>query len=163
MLRRPAVWKFMGVMLAAWKTRRPQSWSHARRYANFSLLAGLLGLALSFWLFRDRVGLVGNTLGWPVLSFALGLLVFAGAGRDSVIGRLDIPLTAWLATISYSLYLMHKQTYHLIQTWWGSNLTGTGLFAVFVYGGTAVLTGAALHYAVELPCLRLRKTLLPRS
>jgi peptidoglycan/LPS O-acetylase OafA/YrhL len=148
-----------GVVLAAWKTWRPDSWAHARRYANLSLLAGILIVTLSFWLFRDRGSLLGNTIGWPMLSLGLGLLVFAGAGRDSLIGRKAIPMAGWLAAISYSLYLVHKAMYHVVQVTWGSILTGHGLLAFLVYGSTAITAGAALHYAVERPFLYLREQL----
>lgn len=152
-----------GVALAVWKTMWPQAWQHARRYANLSLLAGLAVMALSFWLFQDRVGFLGNTMGWPVLSFGLGLLVFAGAGRDSLIGRRSLPLMGWLAAISYSLYLVHKATYHLVQERWGAQLADSGLLAVLVYGGVALLAGAALHYSVERPFVRLRLRLADRA
>ena len=95
-------------------------WLRARRYANLSMVAGVLVLAMAFWLFRERVGLVGNALGWPVLSLGLGLLVFAAAGRDSLIGRREVPLAGWLAAISYGLYLVHKAIYHLVQARWGA-------------------------------------------
>jgi peptidoglycan/LPS O-acetylase OafA/YrhL len=145
-----------GVALAAWKTFRPQVWLAARRYANLSLLGGLLMMALSFWLFEDRTGMLGNTIGWPVVSVGLGLLVFAGADRDSLIGKRNVPLVGWLAAISYSLYLMHKATYHLVQEQWGANLAGAGFLAFLAYAGSALLAGAALHYTVERPCLELR-------
>ena len=151
-----------GVALAAWKTFRPQSWLVARRYANLSLFSGVLVMALSFWLFQDRTGLVGNTIGWPVLSLGLGLLVFAGADRDSFIGRGRVPIASWLAAISYSLYLMHKATYHLVQGYWGTQLAGTGFLAFLAYGSTAILAGAILHYAVEQPFLKLRVRLATR-
>lgn len=151
-----------GVGLAAWKTFRPRAWLTARRFANLSLLAGIVVLALSFWLFRDRTGLLGNTIGWPVLSLGLGLLVFAGADRDSFLGRGCLPIANWLAAISYSLYLMHKATYHLVQEYWGAQLAGTGLLAFLVYGGTAIVAGAALHYAVERPFLKFRVRLSSR-
>lgn len=151
-----------GVALATWKAMRPQSWVRARRHANLMLLGGILLLILAFWLFQDRVGLVGNAVGWPVLSCAMGLLVFAGAGRDNLLGRRKLPLVGWLAAISYSLYLVHKATFHLVQAHWGSRLADSGLFAFVVYGSAAVLAGAALHYAVELPFLRLRHHLARR-
>jgi peptidoglycan/LPS O-acetylase OafA/YrhL len=151
-----------GVALAAWKTFRPRSWFAARRYANLSLLSGALVMALSFWLFQDRTGLVGNSIGWPVLSLGLGLLVFAGADRDSFIGRGHLPLASWLAAISYSLYLIHKATYHLVQGYWGTQLAGTGFLAFPAYGITAILAGAVLHYAVEQPFLKLRVRLAAR-
>jgi len=151
-----------GVALAAWKTFRPQAWSIARRYADGSLIAGVMVMALSFWLFRERTGLLGNTIGWPVLSLGLGLLVFAGADRDSFIGRWQVPLVRWLAAISYSLYLVHKATYHLVHEYWGAQLADSGFLAFVAYGGTAILAGAALYHAVERPFLRLRSRVAGR-
>ena len=146
-----------GVALAAWKAFHPTAWQRARRYANASFAGGLVLLGLAISLFENRVGLLGNAIGWPVLSAALGLLVFASAGRDSLIGRMEVPIAGWIAAISYSLYLVHKAVYHVVQTHWGAQLKDLGFFAVFVYGAAAILAGAALHYAVERPFLQLRR------
>lgn len=148
-----------GVSLAVWKVFRPQSWARAQGHANTLLLAGIALLAAAFWLFRDRVGLLGNCVGWPVLSAGLALLVFAGAGHASVIGRWRVPGATWLAAISYSLYLVHKAAYHLVQVHWGDALAGTGILAFCVYGAAAIAAGALLHYAVERPFLRVRERL----
>jgi peptidoglycan/LPS O-acetylase OafA/YrhL len=145
-----------GVILAAWKIFRPTIWSNGRRFANAGLLLGIVVLALSFWLFRDRTGLLGNAVGWPVLSFGLGLLVFASAGRDSVIGRWKVPGASWLASISFSLYLVHKATYHIVQAHWGDQLANRGVFAFVTYATVSLAAGAVLHYAVERPFLRIR-------
>lgn len=152
-----------GVALAAWKTMRPASWSNARRHADVFLAGGAAMMALAFWLFQDRVGLLANAIGWPVLSCALGLLVFAGAGRDNLLGRWKLPMAGGLAAISYSLYLVHKAIYHLVQSHWGAQLEGSGWLAFAVYGGTALLAGAALHLAVERPFLQLRRHLPTRT
>ena len=146
-----------GVMLAVWKVFRPGSWQRVQHHANGVLLVGLAVMALSFWLFRDRVGLLANSIGWPVLSLGLALLVFAGAGSRSVIARWRVPGAAWLAAISYSLYLVHKAVFHLVETTWGPALEGRGLVAFCVYAAASVLAGAALYYAVERPFLRLRE------
>ncbi|MGH8061889.1 MAG: acyltransferase family protein [Pseudoxanthomonas sp.] len=146
-----------GVVLATTKVFRPQFWERAQRFANPALIAGMAVMALSFWLFRDRVGLLGNSIGWPVLSLGLALLVFAGAGNRSVIARWRVPGAAWLAAISYSLYLVHKAVFHLVETAWGPALEGRGLVAFCVYGVAALLAGASLYYMVERPFLRLRE------
>ncbi len=148
-----------GVILAAWKVLRPQAWARARAYANLFLLAGLAVMALALWLFQDRVSLIGNSIGWPVLSLGLGLLVFAGAERDSLIGRWHLPGAAWLAGMSYSLYLVHKAVYHLVQTHWGEQLAGMGWLAFLAYGVAAIAAGALLYYVVERPALKLRNWL----
>ena len=68
------------------------------------LVVGLAAVALAMWLFRDRVGLVANAIGWPVLACGFAMLVFAGAGARSWIARWRVPGAGWLAAVSYSLY-----------------------------------------------------------
>ena len=144
-----------GVMLAALKVYRPRWWQVAQARANLALVGGLCLLALAFWLFRERTGLPGNSIGWPVLSLALGLLVFAAAGENSVLSR-RLPGMAWIAAISYSLYLSHKIAFHVVSLAWGETLDGKGLLAFACYALATFALGAALHYGVERPFLRLR-------
>ncbi|MCC7249284.1 MAG: acyltransferase [Lysobacter sp.] len=145
-----------GVALAVLKTYRPALWARLGARANLALLSGLAGMALAFWLFRERAGLLGNSIGWPVLSFALALLVFAGAQTNSWIGRRALPGAGWLASVSYSLYLVHKPLYGLVEMHLGDALDGRGYIAFLTYGAASLLAAVVLHYAVEKPGLRLR-------
>ncbi|QJD69182.1 acyltransferase [Xanthomonas campestris pv. badrii] len=151
-----------GVVLAVLKVFRPQTWQRLQQRGGTWLLAGIAVLALAMWLFRERTGLIGNAVGWPVLSLGLALLVLAGTATGSAFGRLRVPGAAWLAAISYSLYLTHKAMFHVTQQWVGATLEGRGLLAFVVYGVVALAAGALLHYAVELPFLQLRGALLRR-
>lgn len=149
-----------GVVLASLKTFRAQWWRRAQGYANLALLAGLCALGLAMWLFRQRTGLLANAVGWPVLSAGFALLVFAGAARSSWIGRRTIPGVAWLAAASYSLYLVHKGIFHVVDESAGELLAGRSLIAFAVYAFAALSAAALLHYGVEQPFLRLRDWLL---
>jgi peptidoglycan/LPS O-acetylase OafA/YrhL len=151
-----------GVILAVWKTYRPQSWARAATRANLVLLMGLVTIALSFWLFRERTGLLGNSVGWPVLSLGLALLVFASAQSHSWIGRRAVPGAGWLAAVSFSLYLVHKPIYGLVQAHFGDALEGRGYLAFAAYGIASLFGAAVLHYSVERPGLRLRDGLMRR-
>ncbi len=151
-----------GVILAVWKTCRPDSWTRAATRANVVLVAGLATMTLSFWLFRDRTGLLGNSIGWPVLSLGLAMLVFSGAQTGSWIGRRALPGAGWLAAISFSLYLVHKPIYGLVQARLGEALEGRGYIAFAVYGIASLLGAALLHYSVERPGLRMRQRLMQR-
>ena len=144
-----------GVVLAVWKTYRADNWARAATRANVVLVAGLATMALSFWLFRERGGLLGNSVGWPVLSLGLALLVFAGAQRDSWIGRRALPGAGWLAAVSFSLYLTHKPVYGLVEAHFGDALDGRGLVAFAAYAVASLLVGMVLYYLVERPGLRL--------
>ena len=148
---------------AAKESAKSPRWCQAGRWARLQMRAGAVlvaGIAISglaLWLFRDRTGLLANALGWPVLSFGIGLLVFAAADRSSLIGRRAVPGAGWLAGISYSLYLSHKIAFHLVQVHLAPALQGHGLLLFAVYGLSAVLLGASLHYLVERPFLKLRE------
>ena len=146
----------MGVVLATLRVYRPCTWARLQRHANKLLLGGVAVWCLALWLFRDRTGLLANALGWPLLSFGFGLLVFAAADRRSLIGRWRVPGAGWLAAISYSLYLSHKIALHLVQVTLAAPLRDHGVLAFATYALAVLLLGAALHYGVERPCLRWR-------
>jgi peptidoglycan/LPS O-acetylase OafA/YrhL len=146
----------VGVMLAALQVYRPQLWARLQLRANAVLLGGLAVCCVAFWLFRERTGLVANTLGWPALSLGFGLLVFAGAGRASLIGRWRVPGAGWIAAISYSLYLSHKIAFHVVDTALAPSMRASGAFVFLTFALATLLLGAALHYCVEHPFLRWR-------
>jgi peptidoglycan/LPS O-acetylase OafA/YrhL len=146
----------VGVMLATWRVYKPNAWNSSQRYAHLSLLAGCAVLAVAFWLFRDRTGLPGNSIGWPLLSLGFGCLVFSGAGRNSVIGRRPIPAVGWLATISYSLYLSHKLAMHAVHEWLATMPSMPGSVVFILYAAAILGVGTTLHYAIERPFLRWR-------
>lgn len=146
-----------GVVLATIAAFRPATWTRMTARGNAFLLLGLVGLAVAFWMFRDRTGLLGNTVGWPVLSAAIACLVVAGASPAGWIGRYSLPGAAWVAAISYSLYLSHKLVFVAVERGLGEWLQGRGLLAFTIYAAATALGGAVLHYGVERPFLRLRE------
>lgn len=147
----------MGVMLATLRVYRPATWTRWQTRSNAFLLGGIAISCLAFWLFRDRTGLLANALGWPLMSFGFGLLVFAGADRQSLIGRWRVPGTGWIAAISYSLYLSHKLAFHAVQVHAGAALQGHRLLSFAAYALVVLLLGAMLYYLIERPFLRLRE------
>ena len=75
----------------------------------------------------------------------------------------DATFTQWgIAAISYSLYLVHKPMYAVVQNHWGNMLEGQGVLAWLAYGLASIPAAALLYYLVERPFLRLRGVLLAR-
>jgi peptidoglycan/LPS O-acetylase OafA/YrhL len=152
-----------GVMLAAARVYRPVQWSRWGRHANGFLLAGVAVVGGSIWLFRDRTGFIPTVLGYPLLSFGLGLLVFAGAQTSGVLARWRVPGAGWLAAVSYSLYLSHKVVFHLTESVAGSWLDGHGVLTFAGYASAVLGVGALLYYGVERPFLKLREHVLRQA
>ncbi|UHQ25028.1 acyltransferase [Lysobacter sp. 5GHs7-4] len=146
-----------GVVLAAIQVYRPQLWAGMQRRANLLLVAGLAVVGVAIWLFMERTALLPTVIGYPLLSMGLALLVAAGASTRSWLGRWRVPGAGWLALTSYSLYLIHKPVFHLVDTHLGTQLQGQGVLAFAVYAAATLAAGAVLHYSVERPFLRLRE------
>ncbi|HEY9134033.1 MAG TPA: acyltransferase [Dyella sp.] len=146
-----------GVALAAIQAWRPAWWDRLQAQGNRVALAGLVVVAAAMAIFTDRTGLIATSVGYPLLSVGLALLVCAGAGTRSWLGRCRVPGARWLALASYSLYLSHKAVYHLVQqglAQYAPQLHGWAAFAC--YAVATLAGGALLHYLVERPFLRVR-------
>jgi peptidoglycan/LPS O-acetylase OafA/YrhL len=152
-----------GVVLATIKAFQPMLWSRLQARANFLTLTGLIVMGCAIGLFRDRTGFIPSVFGYPLLSAGFALLVLAGAGTRSWIGKRPVPGTGWIALISYSLYLVHKPVYHMVDSAFGAQLQGQGVIAFLAYAAAALLAGALLHYVVERPFLRLRDSVAARQ
>jgi len=144
-----------GVLLAAMQVFRPQWWHALQLRAHACACAGLAVLGLSLWLFHDRTAFAASVIGFPVLSLGMALLVAAAAGTRGI-GRWRVPGAGWLAAMSYSLYLSHKLAMHAAAGMLSSRPAIQGPMAFAAHGLTILAVGAALHYGVERPFLRLR-------
>lgn len=145
-----------GVALAACTVFRPAWMARVQRHGNLVLLLGLILLVASIALFTRRTGLTATVVGYPLLSLALMAVVAAASGGNSLLARLRVPGAAWLAAISYSLYLSHKGVFHLVHDTWGARLQSHGLVIFCVYVVATLAGGAVLYYVVERPFLRWR-------
>ncbi|HEY5410635.1 MAG TPA: acyltransferase, partial [Caulobacteraceae bacterium] len=149
-----------GVAAAAVKVFRPQTWRRLAARPNLLLVLGAAGVVGSSFVFGGQIaGLLGASLGYPMLALSLVLMVVAGGEAGSVIGRRALPGAAAVATVSYSLYLSHKMVFHAVAVglipipaaWRGLE----PLLALVL----AAPVGAALYFTVERPFLKLRDRL----
>lgn len=153
----------LGVLLAAGRTFRPQLMARwAPPWA--ALLGGLAMMAAALLVIKDngpQLDFAGSIFGYPLFSLACALLLSASIDAEPWLARIPLPGVATLATLSYSLYLVHKPVYTLDKAWLGSEVLA-GWPALALYACTALTAALALHYAVERPFLNLRARVLRR-
>ncbi|MFC5459867.1 acyltransferase family protein [Massilia niabensis] len=147
-----------GVMLAAVQVFRGSWWERATRWSPLFLAAGLAGLALAMRIKLDSH--FGAIVVFPLVAASFGCLVLAAATGRSRFGRLRVPGAAYLAAISFSLYLTHKATFHVVRAQFGDALAGAGPMALAVYLAASLAVATLLYLVVERPFLRLRDRLL---
>ncbi|WP_454714875.1 acyltransferase family protein [Caulobacter segnis] len=153
----------LGVLLAAARTFHPKAMARWLP-AWAALLGGLAVLAGALLVIKDQgpaLDFAGSIFGYPLFSLACALLLSASLDAEPWLARIPLPGVAGLATLSYSLYLVHKPVYTLDKAWLGSEaLAGWPAFAL--YGCTALVAALALHHSVERPFLKLRDRILAR-
>ena len=145
-----------GVALALVRIFRPGWWSAILQRSNGLLAGGVALMALTLWLFADRVSTLGNIVGYPVMAVALGLLVMAAADRECWFGRLRVPGAKQVATLAFSLYLTHKEVAHLDERWLPKIMDARDWKTVLVLIVTCLAVAALFYFAIERPFLALR-------
>ena len=149
-----------GIAIAALKIFRPRQWTRVTSRPNVLLAGGLTGIAASILLFQRQIApFVPATLGFPLLSASIALIVAAASTDRALVGRYPIPGAGALATGAYSLYLSQKLAYHAVGAWIAPALGASGWPRLALAFAAALGAGAALYWAVERPFLRLRDRL----
>jgi peptidoglycan/LPS O-acetylase OafA/YrhL len=151
-----------GVLLAATQLYRPLWWQSLLERTHILLLASIATLALALYLlvgrFDSAYGLAaaGNIIGYTLLALGFALLLVSSLGPRSIL-RHRIPGAATLAALSYSLYLSHKGSFHLIHHILLPDFTDAHPYASQpLYFATALVIAAALYLTIEHPFLKLR-------
>lgn len=145
-----------GITLAIVSVHRAAWWERVQRHPNALALAAAGVIGLSTWIFSDVQTFAACVIGFPVLSIGLALLVAAAAAPSGVLAKVRVPGAAWMAAVSYSLYLSHKAVLSLAFKHLPSALTQHGIFTFACCLLAALCVAAILHYLVERPFLRLR-------
>jgi peptidoglycan/LPS O-acetylase OafA/YrhL len=145
-----------GLALALVKAFRPGAWSWLMRRSNMALALGAAAIGLTAWLSQQTPNLISVLVEFPILGLGTSLVVAAGASERGLIGRWRIPGAGLIAAMAYSLYLTHKEAYHLVRLAAGGALDHQPALRLLLCGGLALVVGAALYLAVERPALRWR-------
>lgn len=154
----------IGVLAAGVQTR----WAN-RRHWGFDLLS-LAGFAGGIWviyrLLDSRAdpsgfGLLDIPYSFPWFQLAVGL-VLAATPSSVLVGRvLDNPVTRYIATISFGIYVWHYVVLELVRKYWAPDIDHGSMADpvkfVIVSGVITLITIAVAHFsfhAIENPVIR---------
>lgn len=150
-----------GITLALVKTFRPVWWSKLVLHGHTLFCLGIAVIGIAMWLFKDRwqsvtgASAFGVAIGFPLLSIGLALLVASALSSNGLL-RQKIPGAQLIATLAYSLYLTHKELFHLVDRCFADPSHAGGPRWVMLYAVACLLAASALYLCVERPFLVLR-------
>ncbi|SKB56773.1 Peptidoglycan/LPS O-acetylase OafA/YrhL, contains acyltransferase and SGNH-hydrolase domains [Parapedobacter luteus] len=155
----------VGVAIASIMNYRPRWCAWQARRGNLLLIGGLLLVAVAYFIFRgDRLTFWPTVVGYPILSVAYGMLVFAALSPSCILYRVRWSASAVIAALSYGIYLCHKFLNHLMQQPLDViGLEKAGNTRVLICAVVSVLGALLLNCLVEHPFLRWRARLNKRE
>lgn len=153
-----------GVLLAALFNFAPAWKDRLTRHGNLLLLISLGLLTGAWFLCYDQYTFKAAVFGYPLVSIGYGVMVLSALSPSSILYKTSSRFTTLIATLSYSLYLIHKQLIHLTHVVMGKWGLGDDSYLLFwICVATAFLGGLLLHFTVERPFLRLRDRILAKK
>ena len=150
-----------GVGIAAIFTFYPLVYQRINEYANWLLLFGVLLLLSACFLCIDPHSFNSSIFGFPLIALAFGAIVASAVCPKCILYTFKSKFTFHLATLSYSIYLIHKIMIYMTQ----NLLAQAGLQKesnlMLIFCIATSLSGAViLRYCVELPFLSIKDKIL---
>ncbi len=153
-----------GLSIAALIIFKPKFNLFLEKYGNLILLFGIILLFAAYKICSNFISFSTAIFGLPLISFAYGVIVLAALSPSCWLYKIKSKSTLTIATLSYVIYLSHKQVFYLTKIAIeniGVEISGGWIFLISMI--IAGLGGLILHLAVEKPFLRLRNILLKSS
>lgn len=147
----------VGIAIAAVMHYRSSLIVRPRLPGTAWLLCGGALLLLAWWLTKDRYGLLGSVVIFPLVSLGFGCWLLAMQQPAFAPAHRANWLTRQLAELAFCLYLTHKAAIHCTHGWLASDtlpVDGSGMFICCMI--VSVLAALVLRHAVERPFLALR-------
>jgi len=157
----------IGVAIAALFKYQPTFRDRITPYGNLLFLAGLGMLAIAHSIFGGNIispkftTLTPTLLGFPLISTGYGLMVVAALSPECILYRLKFRPTAAIATVSYSVYLVHKMSNHWLNTNLPAYMEVSKMEMFLICLVVGILAGSVLYWLVERPFLHMRDRWTP--
>jgi len=150
-----------GVSIAGIFTFYPHIKTRIDRYGNVLLITGIAILTCAGFLCRDQNSFPASVYGFPLVSLGYGAVVAGAVCPSCILYKFKSRVTAQIATLSYSIYLIHKIMLTISQKIFGQMGIDKNSNVMLIIGIISSIAGALLlRYLVEKPFLRLRDKIL---
>jgi len=158
-----------GVAVALVKNFHRDTWARMLRHGNAWLAAGLVSVAVVYWLLERSYwidgygyGFAASAFGYSLVAIAFSMLLVAAMSPGSLLYRIRVPGAAALAAWSYAIYLVHKPISQIVKAQLGHAMSGRwSMVAIAVVASLA--GGWLLHRLVETPFMNWRDRRLPTN
>ncbi len=150
-----------GVGIATIFNFRPKLKAVLTKHGNLILVLGLVVLFVAFKICRHLFSYNNAILGFSLAPLGYALLVLAALSPSCVLYRVQSRITFFIASVSYSVYLIHKLVFHWVKLWFKDAQFNNYEVVIFTISiALSVLLGFVLYLLIEKPFMKLRRKIL---
>jgi peptidoglycan/LPS O-acetylase OafA/YrhL len=149
----------VGVSISAINRFLPTLWSRMSVFGNQFILLGLAVLVGAIFLCYDEQSFYASVFGFTVVAIGYGFLVIGAISPGSILFKLKLKGTAFIAKMSYAIYLTHKGIIHITHQVFKDHPINSNLLLVFSMIA-CIMAAYILHSVIELPFMRWRNQIL---
>lgn len=135
---------------------KAKDWVAAK--GNYLLVAGLAVLTAAYFICTEETSLLASVAGFPAVAIGYGLVVAGAVSPGRILYKYSSGITAYIAKLSYAVYLVHKSVVHITQDLLsGIGIPNNSTLMFFCCSITVLAAAYLVHLLIEKPSLYLRK------
>ncbi|RYE23514.1 MAG: acyltransferase [Sphingobacteriales bacterium] len=151
----------VGVGIAGLQVYYPKVKEWMRRYSNLLFFAGLILVVIAYLICEDQYTFAASIYGFIIVAIAYGALLVCGIAPNGILNKFRSHITSSIATLSYSVYLVHKAIIHLTQDFFIQyDVAADGTNMLILCSVTTIIAALALNTIIEKPFLKLKEEYL---
>jgi len=151
----------IGVGIALVLRYQPKVKDLHAKHGNFILLIGTGVFAVAYIGCESLISRPTAIYGFPLISLAYGVMVMAAVSPSCVLYKVKSKLSVIIATLSYSVYLIHKQVFFLTKKVIGTmNMDKLEAWTFWIGMLVSFIIAMLLYLLVEKPFMKLRSQIL---
>jgi len=148
----------IGVSIAALYQFLPNTWNKLSRFGNLWIALSLIILTAAYFLCYEEHSYSASVFGFPLVAIGYGTLVIGAISPTSFLFKWNSKITAFIATLSYAIYLTHKGVIHITQKVFANlDVEINSNIMLLICTISCILGALLLNLIIEKPFMRLRK------
>lgn len=149
----------IGISIATVYQFLPNFWQKIANYGNLFILLGIIILTIAFYMCYEPISFKSSIFGFPMIALGYGFLVLGSICNNSFLYKSKSSTTTLIATLSYSIYLVHQGVTHMVKLFL-TNFEWDNILELPLCIISILIVSFCLHNIIEKPFMKLRKQII---
>ena len=152
----------VGVAIAGIYVFKSNFFDKISKFGNLFILFSLCLLTGAYFLCKNQQTFNASIFGFPLIALGFGFMVLGAISPTSFLYKWNSKTTAFIATLSFSIYLTHKGIIHTTIKLLDNYKIDQNIMLIICIG-TCTLGAYLLNLTIEKPFMKLRNKIIEQK